>query len=107
MKSLVAIVFGLALPLVVAAPRGVAEDPGPGPCIEVAAVTVWGGWGYNHIVYLTDRCDEPYACDVSTDVDPEIHHALVPGRTTVQVYTAVNSLARVIFPKVDCVLASK
>ena len=102
MKWFVVPILALAsLPFLSAAP---AQQPGNAThCVEIGAVSVWGGWGWNHAVYLTNsRCSENLACTVSTDVDPEPIAATAPPTVTVQVETALNSPIAWFVPFVSC-----
>jgi len=95
--------LGVALPLVVAIPQTVGQGSSSGAaCVEVGALSVWGTIGFNHFVFLTNRCPETYACAVSTNVNPEPLQATVPGHSTVEVITALNSPERGFVPIVSC-----
>jgi hypothetical protein len=71
-------------------------------CIGMAAQAIYNGAGYNHIVYLTNRCPGVAVCDVSTDVNPEPSHVTVPVNATIEVVTFLGSPARTFTPKVAC-----
>jgi len=75
-------------------------------CAEVGGASFWGGAGWNHVVYVTNRCAQPLACVVATDVDPDQHDVIVQTNETVQVPTAINSSARVFVARVSCDYAS-
>ena len=70
--------------------------------IEHGAQATAGITGYNHIVFLTNRCQQTFVCVVSTDVTPEPREATVPGNTTVSVFMAYNSPAPFFYPNVSC-----
>lgn len=95
-----AVLFGVALPLLVAAPRAAGQSSSN--CVEVAGLSVWATPGFNHVVYLTETCQLELECTVSTDVDPEPLKAIVPAGTTVQVVTAIASPVAVFVPRVTC-----
>ena len=71
-------------------------------CIGVSAQAVYRNYGYDHIVYLTNRCDGDAVCDVSTDVNPEPSHVSVPVNSSIEVLTFRGSPARAFTPKVAC-----
>lgn len=71
-------------------------------CVEIGGASVWGGVGWNHLVYLTGRCTETVVCTVSTNVDPAPQEVTVPLNVTVLVVTAVNSPAQAFVPNVSC-----
>jgi hypothetical protein len=70
-------------------------------CIGVSAQAIYRV-GYDHIVYLTNRCEGDAVCDVSTDVNPEVAHVAVPVGATIEVLTFRGSPARTFTPKVVC-----
>jgi hypothetical protein len=73
------------------------------PCIEPGAGSVWGGLGWNHVIYLTNRyCNDTVVCAVSTDVDSCVQQTLVPPSETVAVLTALNSQAQAFIPNIAC-----
>ncbi|HEX3598000.1 MAG TPA: hypothetical protein VHU80_22980 [Polyangiaceae bacterium] len=71
-------------------------------CVGVSSQAVYRNYGYDHIVHLTNRCDEAAACDVSTDVNPEPIHATVPASGETDVLTFRGSPARAFTPHVHC-----
>jgi len=71
-------------------------------CVGVSAQVIYRAYGYDHIVHLVNHCDGDAACDVSTDVNPEVTHVLVPVNTSVDVLTFRGSPARVFTPRVSC-----
>ena len=103
MKWFVAPILALAsLPFLAAAP--VRQQPGKAnQCVEIGAASLWGGWGWNHAVYVTNfQCSEDVSCTVTTDVDPDPQTVLVPPNVTVQVEMALNSESRWFVPFVSC-----
>ncbi len=90
-----------ALPFASHAPPNVGDEPAT-TCVAVGGASVWGGFGYNHLVFLTNRCEATVLCTVTTNVDPEPQEATVPINMTVQVVTAVNSPVRMFIPFVSC-----
>jgi len=75
-------------------------------CIRVRAEARYRGLGYNHIVHVADVCATPAECDVTTDVNPEPQHAVVPAHGEVEVTTFLGSPARVFVPRVTCTMGS-
>ena len=71
-------------------------------CIGMSAQAIYSGAGYNHIVYLTNRCPRDAVCDVSTDVNPQPSHVAVPVNATIEVVTFRGSPASTFTPKVAC-----
>jgi hypothetical protein len=79
-----------------AAPRDVSS------CVEVGAASFWGVAGWNHFVYLSNRCGEPVSCTVTTSVDPDPHGVTLAKDQTEQAITAMSSPARVFVPRAMC-----
>jgi hypothetical protein len=75
-------------------------------CIDVAAQAQYRNYGYDHIVRITNRCEQTATCNVSTNVNPEPSHVTVPSHEAVDVLTFRGSPSRVFTPKVDCMLTS-
>jgi len=71
-------------------------------CIEVGGASFLGGTGWNHVVYLTNRCSADVLCDVSTNVAPEPKHVTLSSNVTTAVPTSTNSPDRVFVPVVSC-----
>ncbi len=90
---------GAALLAVAIAPAALAKDS---PCVGVSSQALYRAYGYDHIVHLVNRCDDAAACDVFTDVNPEVIHATVPARDEVDVLTFRGSPARTFTPHVTC-----
>ena len=73
------------------------------PCIEPGVGSVWGGLGWNHVIYLTNKyCSDAVVCAVSTDVDPCVETMIVPATQTVAVVTALNSEVQAFIPNISC-----
>ncbi len=64
-------------------------------CAKVEASARAQGFGYTHLVTLTNRCDKPVVCEVWTDVDPSPQYTLraAPGQSD-EVITRKGSPAR-------------
>lgn len=75
-------------------------------CISVRAQARPGTSGYNHWVFIANRCDAPAACDVSTNVNPSTMTVAVQPGTTQDVLTFRESPARTFTPFVSCKLAA-
>ena len=76
-------------------------------CVDIRAEARWQGAGYNHWVFITNHCDRPVACDVSTDVNPATLTVTVqPGQTS-DVLTFRGSPARTFTPYVTCQLPNE
>ncbi len=99
--AIAAVLFGVALPLVVAAPRAAAEDASP-PCVTARPEAIPVGGAYNHVVHLTNACDRSFVCTVFTDVNPQPQQVSVQGRASVDVLTFRASPARVFVAHVSC-----
>jgi hypothetical protein len=105
-KALVVpLVLVAALPFFTAAPTNVRQGS-PMECVEVGGVSIWGGVGWNHFVYLTNHCGETVDCSVTTNVNPEPREAIVPQEVTALVVTAWNSPVSVFVPSVTCAFGS-
>jgi hypothetical protein len=71
-------------------------------CVEVGGTSVWSETGWNHTVYLTNRCSAEVFCDVSTNVAPEPKVVTLSSNVTTPVVTSTGSAARVFVPVVSC-----
>ena len=96
-----------ALPFLEATPAS--GEPGDAnPCIEPGAGSVWGGLGWNHVIYLTNKyCSDTVVCAVSTDVDQCVQTILVPPTQSVAVVTGLNSPVQAFIPAIACDYAPK
>ncbi len=90
---------------ILAAPRVEAADAGPaGDCISFWGEARFGGVGYDHIVHVTNKCEQSAVCDVSTDVSPAPQTVNVPGGRSVDVVTYLDSPVRKFTPRVTCTM---
>ena len=71
-------------------------------CVEVGGASFWGETGWNHTVYLTDRCSADVFCNVSTNVAPDPKIVTLSSNVTTAVTTSINSADRVFVPVVSC-----
>jgi hypothetical protein len=71
-------------------------------CIGVSAQAIYRAFGYDHVVYLLNRCGRDAVCDVSTDVNPEPVHVAMPTNAAIEVLTFRGSPARTFTPRVSC-----
>jgi hypothetical protein len=71
-------------------------------CVEVGGASFLGTTGWNHIVYLTNRCSLDVVCDVSTNVEPEPKQVTCMNNETVAVPMSTNASERVFSPVVSC-----
>lgn len=90
-----------------------AEGPGEGKkgdalpkCIVVTPQALPRGYGYDHIVEITNGCDKPAVCSVKTNVitDP-IERSVSVGQTE-RVLTLRGSPSGAFSPDVTCKLGS-
>jgi hypothetical protein len=82
-----------------------ADDGEKGPaksCWSSSDSAPYRGFGYDHVVTITNRCDKPLDCDVRTKVNPDPTHARVAGHATVEVITFHGSPAREFKSDVQC-----
>lgn len=75
----------------------------PPPCVTHRSEAIYSV-GYTHVVTLTNRCQKPARCVVSTDVSPTPIQVQVPAESEVSVTTFRGSPARVFTAKVECKL---
>jgi hypothetical protein len=94
------LLFIVALPFI--APTADAASGEATGCAEIGGASFWASTGWSHVVYLTNRCSRTITCEVSTNVDPEVHRTDVATNITVQVVTTTGSPERVFVPKVMC-----
>jgi hypothetical protein len=97
MRRLVQVSLGLTASLFVAV-----VTRADAPCVGVSSRAVYRNYGYDHIVYLTSRCDRAATCDVSTDVNPTAEHVTVPPKERIEVLTFRGSPASAFTPHVTC-----
>lgn len=71
-------------------------------CVEVGGLSTWGVTGWNHTVYLTNRCSADVFCEVSTSVAPEPKLVTLSSNVTTAVVTSTNTPERVFVPVVSC-----
>lgn len=73
-------------------------------CYRYRAAPLYQGLGWSHVVEVTNDCDRPLRCAVSTDVDPDPRHVAVlrPGQT-LGFRTRVGSPSREYRPIVECI----
>jgi hypothetical protein len=79
------------------------EPPSRPDCVAVNREIRTLGYGYNHIVVVTNRCDQAVICQVSTDVDPTPEHTVNVARGAVERVTVrVGSPASPFEPRARC-----
>lgn len=83
------------------APR--VSEPMP-TCIRWAAESRYRPYGYDHVVHIHNSCTVLATCVVTTDVNPDPIHAVVPAQSEIEVVTWVGAPAREFTPSVSCVL---
>jgi hypothetical protein len=89
--------------------RAVPLDPAPlSEEPRVICVTYWAeakyvGFAYNHIVHVTNACNVPASCTVTTNVNPQPQTVDVPAGSQMDVLTFVGSPARTFVADVQCV----
>ena len=107
--SLAALVV-LAVVAAAASPSeaGGAADAGAGgatlDCMKSWGEARYAAMAYNHVVHLASSCGAPAKCDVSTNVNPEVQHVVVPPGAHVEVVTFIGSPASTFVPRVRCTL---
>ena len=72
------------------------------PCVTVRTEARYRGYGYDHLVHLSNGCESAAVCTVATDVNPEPQTVSVPPRSTETVLTFMASPARTFSAKVEC-----
>lgn len=84
-----------------------ASAPGTGlECVRAWGEARYAGMAYNHVVHLASTCARAARCDVSTDVNPDVQHAVVAPGAELEVTTFLGSPARAFVPRVRCELSS-
>jgi hypothetical protein len=74
-------------------------------CVQVTGEAYARGYGYYHVVVVTNQCERTARCLVSSDVDPQPEHPVVVERSsTVRVTTRTNSPASTFEPRARCEL---
>lgn len=71
-------------------------------CVEVGGASIWAATGWNHVVYLTNRCSADVSCDVSTNVAPEPQSVTLSSNVTTFVVTSIRAPESVFVPVVSC-----
>lgn len=71
-------------------------------CVKHRAEARYRNLGYDHLVHVSNGCDRPVACRVSTNVNPDpVEIALSPGESR-EVVTWRGSPAREFTARVAC-----
>ena len=60
------------------------------------------GLGYQHIVHITNSCDEAVACEVRTSASHGHVDVTVPGRSSVAVLTRRGAASRKFTAQLSC-----
>ncbi len=86
------------------------EPPTPAPPNPSTCVAHWGearstGYGYRHVVLLSNGCKKAATCAVSTDVNPEVQTVTVAPNAVEEVVTFLEAPGAAFTPKVSCKLA--
>src|SRR5437588_11685133 len=71
-------------------------------CVEVGGASIWGATGWNHVVYLTNRCSRDVVCNVSTTALPEPKLVTLKDNETAAVPMSTSASERVFSPVVSC-----
>jgi len=84
--------------------------PAPPPTNPATCVAYWGearttGYGYRHVVLLSNGCKKVATCAVSTDVNPEVQTVTVAPNAIEEVVTFLEAPGATFTPKVSCKLA--
>jgi hypothetical protein len=74
----------------------------PSECVRTRTEARYSGYGYDHVVHVTNGCDRKMRCTITTDVNREqATVAIDPGKTE-SVITQRGSAAREFTAKADC-----
>ena len=74
----------------------------PLPCVKWKQESRFVGFAYDHLVHLTNGCDHPVRCDVSSDVNPEPTSVTLKKGEKKSVLTFRGSPSRKFKAKVAC-----
>ncbi|HJL16913.1 MAG TPA: hypothetical protein RMH99_14710 [Sandaracinaceae bacterium LLY-WYZ-13_1] len=91
----------LALGLV-ALPALVRADVDVPDCVTVRADARWNAYGYDHWLRVENGCERAVRCELSTDVNPEVHRVEIAPGEHVERLTYRGSPAREFEPRVRC-----
>jgi hypothetical protein len=80
-----------------------ADKPVP-DCVHVEAYARYGAYGYDHIVTIDNTCTRSAACQVSTDVNPEVFAVTVRSQQKQSIVTFRGSPAYEFSANVRCKL---
>ena len=84
-----------------------AQDPAPtDTCYRIDGAAPYLAYGYNHVVTVTNTCDQPLQCQVWTDVDPDKRALSVPPNRSRDVVIRLGSPARSFSAEGVCGLTS-
>ncbi len=60
------------------------------------------GFGYDHLVHISNACDEPVSCVIRSSANPGHINVNVPGRRRISVITRRGSPSRKFSASVNC-----
>jgi hypothetical protein len=80
------------------------SEPALPTCIHVNAYARYGAYGYDHIVDVSNGCEQAAVCDVRTNVNPDPVTVRVEPGERESVVTFRGSPAREFAAKVRCKL---
>ncbi len=75
-------------------------------CTKVRAYARPTAYGFTHVVELKNECTRTVACDVSSDVNPQVSRAVVEVGKTEEIVTFLESPASSFNARVSCTFAS-
>jgi hypothetical protein len=77
-------------------------EPKSSGCVTARAEAPYRGSGYDHLVKLTNACEKPVNCRVSSDVNPEPVSITVPAKGQSEVLLWRGSPASTFKARVSC-----
>ena len=96
---------GLAA-VVAAAPTHAADPdrkpPAPSECVKTRTEARYSGYGYDHIVHVTNGCASAMRCAITTSANPQATTVTVASGKTESVVTYRGSPAREFTAQATC-----
>ena len=78
------------------------KPPSPSHCVKTRTEARYSGYGYDHVVHVTNGCDRKMRCAITTDVNREVITVTLAPSKTESLVTQKGSAAREFTARADC-----